>query len=64
DTTSLTVKEIRQGYTTFRPDCLIITHNGIEVGTIEIKPLDTRKELVDADKCSVAEICKRQLHLR
>ncbi|CEP16579.1 hypothetical protein [Parasitella parasitica] len=64
DTTSLAVKEIRQGYTAFRPDCLIITHNGVEVGTIEIKPLDTCKELVDVDVCRVAEICKRQLHMR
>ncbi|KAI8370190.1 hypothetical protein BD560DRAFT_468952, partial [Blakeslea trispora] len=56
DTTSLAVKEIRQSYTAFRPGCLIITHNGIEVGTIEIKPLTTYKELVDVDICKVAEI--------
>ncbi|RCH99572.1 hypothetical protein CU097_015242 [Rhizopus azygosporus] len=53
-----------QRYTAFRPDRLIITYNGIEVGTIEIKPLDTCKELVDIDVCRVAEICKRMLHLR
>ncbi|CAO3656087.1 unnamed protein product [Mucor hiemalis] len=64
DTTSLAVKEICQGYTAFRPGCLIITHNGVEVGTIEIKPLHSCKELVDVDVCRVAEICKRQLHLR
>ncbi|GAA5813562.1 hypothetical protein MFLAVUS_007044 [Mucor flavus] len=64
DTTSLAVKEIHRGYTAFRPDCLIITRNGVEVGAIEIKPLDTCKELVDVDVCRVAEICKRQLHLR
>ncbi|CEJ00001.1 hypothetical protein RMCBS344292_14071 [Rhizopus microsporus] len=64
DTTSLAVKEVCQRYTAFRPDCLIITYNGVEVGTIEIKPLDTCKELVDIDACRVAEICKRQLHLR
>ncbi|KAF1802056.1 hypothetical protein FB192DRAFT_1446851 [Mucor lusitanicus] len=64
DTTSLAVKEIRKGYTAFRPDCLVITHKGVEVGTIEIKPLsNTCKELVDIDVCKVAEICKRQLHL-
>ncbi|KAI8356767.1 hypothetical protein EDC96DRAFT_483976 [Choanephora cucurbitarum] len=64
DTTSLAVKEIQQGYTAFRPDCLIITHNGVEVGAIEIKPITTCKELVDVDTCKVAEICKCQLHLR
>jgi hypothetical protein len=47
-----------------RPDCIIITYNGVEVGTIEIKPLDKCNELVSVDKCKVAEICKRQLHLR
>ncbi|CAO3702346.1 unnamed protein product [Rhizopus stolonifer] len=59
DTTSLAVKEIHQGYAAFRLDCIIITCNGIEVGTIEIKPLNTCKELVDIDVCKIAEICKR-----
>ncbi|CAO3611263.1 unnamed protein product [Mucor hiemalis] len=64
DTTSFAVKEIPLGYSSFRPDCIIITHNGEEVGTVEINPLDTSKNLVDTDVCKIAEICKHQLHLR
>ncbi|CAO3611251.1 unnamed protein product [Mucor hiemalis] len=64
DTTSFAVKEIPRGYSSFRPDCIIITYKGEEVGTAEIKPLGTSKNLVDTDVCKIAEICKRKLHLR
>lgn len=64
DTTSLAAKEIRPRYTAFRPDCIILAYSGIEVATIEVKPLNTNKKLVETDLCKVAEVCKRQLHLR
>ncbi|EIE75915.1 hypothetical protein RO3G_00619 [Rhizopus delemar RA 99-880] len=41
DITSFATREIPEGYCAPRPDCIIISHNGIEVGTIEIKPLST-----------------------
>ncbi|CEP19935.1 hypothetical protein [Parasitella parasitica] len=64
DITSFATKEIPQGYCAPHPDCIVISHSGIEVGTIEIKPLYTCKELVEVDLCRIGELCKRQLHLR
>ena len=58
------MKEIRRGFTAFRPDTLITTNKGVEVGTVEIKPLNTSKELIEIDTCKIAEICKRQIHIR
>ncbi|KAG1057085.1 hypothetical protein G6F43_001058 [Rhizopus delemar] len=49
DTTSLVVKESRQGYAAFRPDCIIITHKGVEVGTVEVKSLNACKTLINVD---------------
>ncbi|CAO3677137.1 unnamed protein product [Rhizopus stolonifer] len=63
DITSFATREIPEGYCAPRPDCIIISHNGIEVGTIEIKPLYTCKGLVEVDFCRIGELCKRQLHL-
>lgn len=64
DITSFATREIPEGYCAPRPDCIIISHNGIEVGTIEIKPLNACKGLVEVDFCRIGELCKRQLHLR
>ncbi|KAI8881005.1 hypothetical protein K501DRAFT_275046 [Backusella circina FSU 941] len=49
DTTSFAVKDFPMSYTAFRPDCIIITYNGLEVGTVEIKPFHTCKNLIDTD---------------
>ncbi|KAG1039035.1 hypothetical protein G6F43_012592 [Rhizopus delemar] len=64
DITSFATRKIPEGYCAPRPDCIIISHNGIEVGTIEIKPLSTCKRLVKVDFCRIGELCKRQLHIQ
>ncbi|KAI7861235.1 hypothetical protein BDF14DRAFT_1962487 [Spinellus fusiger] len=64
DITSFATKEIPQGYCAPRPDCIIISYDGVEVGNIEIKPVNAYKSLVDIDFCRIGELCKRQLHLR
>ncbi|GAA5806627.1 hypothetical protein HPULCUR_012169 [Helicostylum pulchrum] len=48
---------IRQGYAAFRPDCLIIIYyDGVEVGAVETKPLNTCKEPIEACNAVPAEI--------
>ena len=42
----------------------MICYKGIEVGCGEVKPPKKSKELIDIDRARIAEICKRQLHLR
>ncbi|CAO3679529.1 hypothetical protein G6F70_001842 [Rhizopus microsporus] len=47
-----------------RPDFIICTSDGIEVGCGEIKPPDTNSSDVEEDHCQVPEHLKKQLHKR
>lgn len=47
-----------------RHDFIIYAQNGTEIGTGEIKPYNASEELVDIDRCRIAESCKKQLHQR
>ncbi|KAI8328462.1 hypothetical protein EDC96DRAFT_580333 [Choanephora cucurbitarum] len=47
-----------------RPDIIVFCSSGIEVGCGEIKPPQKSKELIDIDRARIAELCKRQLHMR
>ncbi|KAG1044536.1 hypothetical protein G6F43_011441 [Rhizopus delemar] len=60
DITSFATKEIPQGYYVPRPDCIIISYDGVEIGTIEIKPINASNGLVNIDFCRIGELCKRQ----
>lgn len=64
DITSFATKEIPQGYCVPRPDCIIISYDGVEIGTIEIKPINASNGLVNIDFCRIGELCKWQWHLR
>lgn len=43
---------------------MLITKNGQEIGCGEIKPPGTSESLVETDRARIAEIMKRQLHVR
>ena len=47
-----------------RHDIIIITEDGTEIGTGELKPFNTTDQLVEVDRSRIAESCKRQLHQR
>lgn len=65
DTSSFSLlEEVPKEYLTTRPDIIMICYEGIEVGCGEVKPPKKSKELIDIDRARIAEICKRQLHLR
>lgn len=51
-------------FKTTRPDIILVCKGGAEVGCGEIKPPGKVKELIDIDRARIAEICKRQLHIR
>ncbi|KAI8364909.1 hypothetical protein BD560DRAFT_332919, partial [Blakeslea trispora] len=65
DTSSFCLMEdIPRTFVTTRPDIIMICHKGIEVGCGEVTPAKKAKELIEIDRARIAEICKRQLHLR
>ncbi|KAI9361478.1 hypothetical protein BD770DRAFT_383487 [Pilaira anomala] len=43
---------------------IIITEDGTEIGTGEIKPFKTCEQLIEIDRSRIVESCKRQLHQR
>lgn len=65
DTSSFSLREeVPKEYQAARPDIIMICCEGIEVGCGEVKPPKKCRELIDIDRSRIAEICKRQLHLR
>lgn len=65
DTSSFSLlEEVPKEYLTTRPDIIMICYEGIEVVCGEVNPPKKSKELIDIDRARIAEICKRQLHLR
>ncbi|KAG1140717.1 hypothetical protein G6F37_006898 [Rhizopus arrhizus] len=58
------MEEVPKEYLTTRLDIIMICYKGIEVGCGEVKPPKKSKELIDIDRARIAEVCKRQLHLR
>lgn len=62
---SIAMKDtIAEIFKTTRPDIILVCKRGVEVGCGEIKPPGKVKELIDIDRARIAEICKRQLHVR
>lgn len=65
DTMSIAMKDtVAEIFKTTRPDIILVCKRGVEVGCGEIKPPGKVKELIDIDRARIAEICKRQLHVR
>lgn len=64
DTTSLANKNRDEELEQPRSDMLFTTKSGIEVGNGEIKSANTCPKKLDVDRARIAELCKRQLHLR
>ncbi|KAG1321650.1 hypothetical protein G6F62_010702 [Rhizopus arrhizus] len=65
DILSFAAKErVPATFKTDRPDVVIICCSGIEVGCGEVKPPGKGNGLINKDRARIAEICKRQLHLR
>lgn len=65
DILSFAAKErVPATFKTDRPDVIIICCSGIEVGCGEVKPPGKGNGLINKDRARIAEICKRQLHLR
>ncbi|KAL0077462.1 hypothetical protein J3Q64DRAFT_1702855 [Phycomyces blakesleeanus] len=65
DTSSFSLLEgVPKEYLTTRPDIIIICYERVEVGCGEVKPPKKSRDLIDIDRARIAEICKRQLHLR
>lgn len=47
-----------------RPDAIFITKQGSEIGCVEIKPFNTDDDDIENDRIRIAEVLKKQLHLR
>ncbi|KAF7720683.1 hypothetical protein EC973_006536 [Apophysomyces ossiformis] len=47
-----------------RSDMLFTSQDGIEIANGEVKPPETNGALLDVDRARIAELCKRQLHMR
>ncbi|KAI9266237.1 hypothetical protein EDC94DRAFT_516012, partial [Helicostylum pulchrum] len=58
------IGEVSNDYLAARTDITIICSEGVELGCGEVKPPKKSKELINIDRARIAEVCKRQLHLR
>ncbi|KAI8380277.1 hypothetical protein BD560DRAFT_457920 [Blakeslea trispora] len=65
DTLSVCSKEKTANYfKADRPDVVVICNNGLEVGCGQAKPPKKSRELINVDRARIAELNKRQVHLR
>ncbi|KAI8888181.1 hypothetical protein K501DRAFT_268073 [Backusella circina FSU 941] len=58
------MEEVPKEYLTTRSDIILIYYKGIKAGCGEVKPLKKSRELIDIDRAIIAEIGKKQIHLR